>query len=261
MSIQSVGAVPAALLVLALAAPIGAARAQSTIHSGALQDGDATLESGEYVDDYTVEASPGEEVVAVVSSLDFDPYVIVLSPSGERTENDDFGSSTDVSLVEVPVDEAGTWTVRVTTYDEGETGAYALTMGKRPDDGEGPGRIFRWEAAERLPDGPRASLHGELEEGDAVRGDGSYYDGFGFEAIPGEAIVVTMKSADFDTYLTVVSPSGVETNDDDSGGGTDSRVELTLDEPGEWMIIANSLSAGDVGEYDLTIERRAPTYE
>ena len=35
----------------------------------------------------------GQEVVAVVTSVEFDPYVIVTGPSGEQTENDDFGSS------------------------------------------------------------------------------------------------------------------------------------------------------------------------
>lgn len=265
MSIRPVGVrvtLPAALVALAaLAVPTGAAHGQSTIHSGALQEGDATLDSGEFVDDYTVEASAGDELVAIVTSLDFDPYLIVISPSGEESQNDDFGGSTDVALIEVPVDGAGTWRVRVTTYQAGESGSYALVTGTRPDDGEGPGRIFQWEATEAIPAGPSATVRGELAEGDALRGDGSFYDGFTLDAVPGETIVVTMKSPDFDAYLTVVSPSGVETSDDDSGGGTDSRVELTVDEPGEWIVAANSLSAGDVGKYELTVERSAPTYE
>jgi len=265
MSIRSVGVratIPAALLALAaLSVPTGAARGQSTVHSGALQDGDATLEGGEFVDDYTVEAKPGEEIVAVVSAVDFDPYLIVISPSGEENPNDDFGGSTDVALVEVPVEEGGVWRVRVSTYEVGERGTYALITGTRPDDGEGPGRVFRWEATEPISAGPRATVRGDLAEGDAVRPDGSFYDGFTLQAAPGETIVVTMKSPDFDAYLTVVSPAGDETSDDDSGGGTDSRVELTIDQPGEWIVAANSLSAGQAGKYELTVERSAPKYE
>lgn len=260
MSIRPVGvraAFPAALLALAiLAVPTGAARAQSTtVHSGALQSGDATLEGGEFVDDYTVSASPGQEIVVVVSAVEFDPYVIVISPSGKETLNDDFGGSADVSLIEVGVEEAGAWRVRVTSYEPGMTGPYALVAGTRPDDGDGPGRVFVWEATERIAGGARTVVRGDLSEEDTVRPDGSFYDGYVLAAAPGEAIVLTLKSADYDAFLTVVSPSGIETSDDDSGGDTDSKVELAIDEAGDWMVIANSLSAGSVGKYELTVER------
>lgn len=96
---------------------------------------------------------------------------------------------------------------------------------------------------------------GELDAADPVRDDGSLYDAYAIQGTAGERLVVTLESSDFDAYLTVISPMQSVTNDDDSGGGTDSRVELTLSESGTWTIMANAYRPGDDGAYVLTIER------
>ena len=99
------------------------------------------------------------------------------------------------------------------------------------------------------------TYNGRLEAGDLVATDNSFYDTYQFSANAGERVVITLRSADFDAYLQVYSPSQMQTRDDDSGGGHDSRVELNVAEPGTWTVWANSLSAGETGAYTLTIER------
>lgn len=99
------------------------------------------------------------------------------------------------------------------------------------------------------------AYEGTLQAGDAVAPDGSWYDAYPLTGAQGSAYTITMRSADFDTYLTVVSPSGATYSDDDSGGGTDSRLDVTLDEPGTWNVWANTLRTGDTGNYTLTIVR------
>jgi hypothetical protein len=99
------------------------------------------------------------------------------------------------------------------------------------------------------------AYEGTLQSGDAVAPDGSWYDAYPLTVAQGSAYVITMRSADFDTYLTVVSPSGATYSDDDSGGGTDSRLDVTIDEPGTWNVWANTLRTGDTGNYTLTIVR------
>ena len=97
--------------------------------------------------------------------------------------------------------------------------------------------------------------HGTLAAGDRARGDGSWYDAYSLEASAGERVVVVMESTDFDAYLTAVSPGAEQFSDDDSGGGTDSRLELEIDESGTWTVMANAYREGEEGAYTLRIER------
>ena len=77
------------LRILALAAAIASAaavpvaQAQSTVRTGSLASSDTRLEAGEHYDEYTLDVGIGKEVVAILSAVDFDPYLIVISPSGE----------------------------------------------------------------------------------------------------------------------------------------------------------------------------------
>ena len=105
-------------------------------------------------------------------------------------------------------------------------------------------------------DGDASDIRGRLEAGDPVREDGSYYDQITMDMSSGSGWSVTMRSADFDAFLTLHAPSGATYSDDDSGGGTNARVEIgtAIGEPGEWRIWANSLGAGATGEYTLTFE-------
>ena len=239
-----------AIIVVAAATSL---RAQ-TVHTGALESSDPVMEDGAWVDEYTIEATAGQEVVAVVTSVEFDPYVIVTGPSGEQTENDDFGSSREVSLVEAIASESGTWRVQVSSYEAGQSGAYAvaLTSRMRTD-----ATILEEEftVTGELPAGPTASVSGVLDAEDQKRSDESWYEGWSIDAQAGDRAVLVLQSPDFDAYLTLVSPTGRAFNDDDGGGGTDSRLDMTFDEAGRWTVVANTLNAGDTGGYTLSVER------
>ena len=58
----------------------------------------------------------------------FDPYLIVRTPSGRQIDNDDENATTRDSLVELPSAETGAYQITVTSYQAGETGAYALAF-------------------------------------------------------------------------------------------------------------------------------------
>ncbi|HJU86444.1 MAG TPA: PPC domain-containing protein, partial [Gemmatimonadota bacterium] len=147
----------ASAIVFVMAAASGL-RAQ-TVHTGALESSDSVMEDGAWGDEYTIEATAGQEVVAVVTSVAFDPYLTVISPSGEQTENDDYGDAREVSLVEAIASEAGTWRVQVSSYEAGESGEYALVLTTRQ-------RTDAMELDEEftvtgeIPAGPTASVSG-----------------------------------------------------------------------------------------------------
>jgi type II secretory pathway pseudopilin PulG len=96
---------------------------------------------------------------------------------------------------------------------------------------------------------------GTLGAGDPMASDGSWYEAYPLSVGIGDHFVITMQSGDFDAYLTLVAPDGGVISDDDSGGGTDSRIDVTFDEAGTREIRANTLRPGATGDYTLTIER------
>ncbi|HJR53800.1 MAG TPA: hypothetical protein VJ982_08785 [Gemmatimonadota bacterium] len=240
-----------AIVIVVAAAPC--LRAQ-TVHVGALEPSDPVMEDGALFDEYTIDATAGQEIVAVVTSVEFDPYVVVTGPSGEQTENDDFGSSREVSLVEAIASESGTWRVQVTSYEPEKRGAYALTLTTRM---RTDATVLEEEftVTGELPDGPTASVSGVLDAEDPQRADESWYEAWSMEVQAGDHAVLTLQSPDFDAYLTLVSPTNRAFNDDDGAGGTDSRLDMTFDEAGRWTVVANTLNAGDTGGYTLSVER------
>ena len=250
-----------AVLLVILACSATAALAQSSmIQTGTLASGDSTLEDGEYFDEYSIEGSEGDEIVAVLTSLDFDPYLILYYPSGETFDNDDFGGSGDVSLIEVPVETAGTWKLRVTSYEAGETGEYALMTGTRPADGDDPGAPEEPEeftVKDTIALG--GSVDGTLGADDPMRTiDDSYYEAYALEAPAGTSVVITLESKDFDPYLVLVAPSGEieQSNDDVEQGNLNSRIEATLATGGRWLIVANTLESEETGTYRLAVTPR-----
>ena len=241
----------------------GPATTPGTPHTGTLAAGDAQLETGEYYDEYVLEGGPGEEIIAVLSSLDFDPYLILLLPSGEQLDNDDFSGSPDVSLLEVPIEEAGRHLLRVTSYGPGEQGQYALVAATREADGIDANDVhddFDFEPETFDVKGPieiGREIAGTLGEDDPSRTDGSYYEAYSFQGEAGTDFVITLTSDDFDAFLTLVAPSGsTDDNDDQAEGDTNARIETTLAESGEWIVVANTLAAEETGDYRLTVSRR-----
>ena len=99
--------------------------------------------------------------------------------------------------------------------------------------------------------------NGTLGRGDATMDDGSLFDLYTYEARAGERITLTMRSGDFDTYLTVARLNNGQAEllvrDDDSGGGTNSRAEWTADRSGPIFILANALSEGMTGSYTIEL--------
>lgn len=96
---------------------------------------------------------------------------------------------------------------------------------------------------------------GTLDQGDCTSdSDATYLDIWTFQGSIGQTVTITMRSADFDSYLYLGDPSGtIVAFDDSSGGELDAKITYTLTETGEWGIIANQ-SYPASGSYSLTLE-------
>jgi hypothetical protein len=230
--------------------------------NGRLEDGDETLTTGEFVDSYEFDGSPGQHVSIDLRSSTFDTYLILKDPAGEQTENDDTdGGGVGHSSIEADLTEAGTYEVLVTSYEAGESGAYALSID--------PSAATQRSPADRdvttlTVGGP---VTGELGGGDPRFEGGEYHDLYVFDGAAGETVRLELSSADFDTYLALITPSGEDiANDDFEGDGERSVIALTLPETGRYRVQATSYAAAETGSYrlalttsaaDIRVERRS----
>lgn len=218
--------------------------------NGRLESGDATLTTGEFVDSYEFEGSPGQRVAIDLRSSDFDTYLILKDPVGEQTENDDSDDGGGVGHSSLAADllEAGTYKVLVTSYESGESGAYSLTID--------PTAARRGAPATRdvttLTVG--APVDGRLEDTDPTFEAGEHHDSYVFDGDSGDTVRIELTSTEFDTYLGLVTPSGEEIANDDFEGDTErSVIELTLAEAGRYRVQATSYSAAERGPYRLSL--------
>ena len=97
--------------------------------SGNLSSSDETLNTGEYLDRYEFDGESGQQVSIRLKSDDFDPYIILIGPEGQRAENDDLDGDRNLSgLEEMELEDTGVHEVIVTSYQVGETGDYELEI-------------------------------------------------------------------------------------------------------------------------------------
>ena len=95
---------------------------------------------------------------------------------------------------------------------------------------------------------------GTLARTDGEFQTGEYADAFEFERGDARSISLELVSDDFDTYLSLISPSGeVVASDDDSAGDLNAALTAPLDEPGTYRVFATSAAAGATGGYTLTL--------
>lgn len=251
---RALGALAAVLLGALVPAPELAAQGRIEVgHTvrGELTASAPTLDDGSHYAIWTFVGRAGERVRVTLRSEDFDAYLAVgrLKDGAcvaDCETDDDSGGGTDARLsYTLPGD--GTFSIRVNTLREGETGAYTLSLD-----------------SVAVPPPPTAqpvqagqTVHGTLGEGDAEAEDGSYYDLYRVSARAGDTLTITMRSGDFDAYLVVgrMVDGELETmeSDDDSGGGTDAQVRFVVPADGDYHIHANSLGAGETGAYTLEI--------
>lgn len=98
--------------------------------SGQLQESDAEREEGEFQDFYSFFGDAGQNLRVSLQSGEFDTWLKVIAPDGSELENDDFEGSTGASVVNWILPASGRYSVIVSSYRVGETGAYEIAIGE-----------------------------------------------------------------------------------------------------------------------------------
>ena len=213
--------------------------------TGRLQTGDGQLRSGEFIDSYAFTGRRGQVIDVRLTSMEFDPYLLITGPNDFKEENDDDveeGAKNARVIVTLPAD--GAYTIGATSFQSGEAGAYRLAVAQAA--------TVNATTAAAIALGQ--TVGGALASGDQTVGSGAFVDRYRFRGAPGQRVAIDMRSAALDSFLTLVSPSGSrEQNDDAVQGSNDSRIETELAEAGDYIVMVSSYGRGGTGAYQVTL--------
>lgn len=137
----------------------------------------------------------------------------------------------------------------------------AVRAGRAPRTAQDRGSIFGGgkEAQKLVINGP--VVNGRLTEKSSILPvDNSFYDLYSFAGKAGQRVTIDMRSQEIDSYLILLGPNQRDiAQDDDSGGGKNARITVTLPVDGTYTILANSYEARQSGSYTLELKASDPS--
>ncbi len=221
--------------------------------NGSLSNGDCQLQDGTLIDFYSFSGTAGQPISVSLTSGDFDTYLYLLDSNGNTIdENDDSGNGTDSRI---PIDGGvltlpytGEYFIGANSYDP-TTGSYSVNLNTDA-------------ACAAAPISFNQTVNGTLSTSDCpvnINDTPFYTDLYTFNGTAGQQISLAMNSATVDSFLTLHTPSGTGSIEDDDGGGSpNARIPAgsgtyTLPETGLYTIEASSLNSAEVGDYTLIL--------
>jgi len=214
--------------------------------SGNLSSADPTMQ-GRHVQEWSLEATAGQRVDITMRSGDFDAYLYLLGPGISEPLQDDDGADGTNSRLTTTLRQAGTYRVLASALAEGGTGTYSLSVTT-------PATLRDLALrGRRLTLGETAS--GALSSGDATF-QGRHVQAWALRAPAGARLEITMRSDEFDPFLYLIGPGITEPlTDDDGAGNSDARIRATLEQGGNYLVIASQYAGGTEGRYTISVTR------
>ena len=207
---------------------------------------------------YRLEAAKGDRLIFTLRSGAFDAYLTVMRPVGgvhETLAGDDDGGGGSDARLRWTAPATGTYVVLAQAYGSDASGGFTLSAERAP-----PTR-----PVVALPVAVGETRSGTLTEESPLvetEEDEVFHDLYAFDGRAGQEVLITLDAEDFDALLVVghLSGNAIEeiASDDDGGGGTNSRLRVTLPADGRYGIQARALGSGGTGRYTLTLREAPP---
>ncbi|MFW2342412.1 pre-peptidase C-terminal domain-containing protein [Brevundimonas sp.] len=201
---------------------------------------------------YRFDGREGQRIDIRLEAEDFDTYLVLYRDDGPpptRLDDNDDSDGTNSRLTRT-LEGSGTYVIEVRGFSQTVEGDYTLSL------------------AEIAPERPPVPIafgavqEGVIDDKDPLDGQDRNYDSFRFTGVEGSRVQVIARSGDFDTFLRLGSADGefeaLATDDDGLGEGTDSRLNFTIPEDGDYVIRLSPLSEGNEGLYSLELIDRGP---
>jgi hypothetical protein len=228
-----------AIVIEPTATPEVVAEPGSSIAFGEVITGELTSDGGAI---FTFEGRAGDAVTITAESEDFDAFLTLSDASGSPlTTDDDSAGNLNARIENFVLPADGTYSISVSSFSVGSSGSFTLSLASGSTTLE----------PTPLPSG------GDIALGDSVSGelsDGGSTVSYSFQGEVGQSVTITLTSEDFDTFVRLEDPDGLEiASDDDSAGSLDSRITaFTLTENGLYSIVVESYD-GLPGSFTLTL--------
>lgn len=197
---------------------------------------------------YTFRGS-GERVRITMRSGAFDAFLRVtrVTPDGEVElgTDDDSGGGTDASLA---VEAPGLINIYARPLDANATGSFTISLAAAP-----MARVI----SRTITVGQ--TIAGSLTTDDPEMENGKFFHQYALTGTAGARVRVVFRSEAFDAFITASQPGETFTpgeTDDDSAGGTDAQLDLTLPSSGVLLIRVHGLGSGQTGNYTLEVDKR-----
>lgn len=234
--------------------------------SGVLDASDSKLDDDSYFELYYVELAAGQQMSVTMRSSAFDTYLSIGAHGATEPaeSNDDIEEGDTDSRIDFTAPSAGTYVIIANSLESDEMGEYTVVAtlssgekvgglaGELMDEAGGNGATPASARVVTLGQ----TLSSELGSDDERLDDDSFFELWSFQGQAGSQVTITMRSADFDAYLTIRDTADeILGTDDDTGGGTDAQVTVTIPANGRIAIVANSLTEGETGRYTLQVAR------
>lgn len=229
--------VTASIAALALAYPATAQAPWSA--SGELTDDDSQGAEQRRYDAHPLTLEAGQRYRISVDSEAFDPLA-ELYRAGQAepvARDDDGGPGLNARIAYTPA-EGGDYVLRVTSFSAGGRGAYSAGL-----------------ALQRPPAPPRPGAEsgaGRLEDGD--------YDQYAIRLEGGRRYRISVDSSEFDPVARLYQAGRDEpvAENDDGGGGLNSRISYLPPESGDYVLRVASFGGDDSGAYTYRIALQPP---
>ncbi|WP_416673017.1 trypsin-like peptidase domain-containing protein [Egbenema bharatensis] len=189
---------------------------------------------------YIFEGRSGQQVVIDMQSSTFNPYLILLTPSGTPLAQDGQNGVPN-SRLSVTLPDDGVYIILANSFAPGETGDYRLELAAATSAARSSEPLLRME--------------GLLGQNSRTLQDGSLYEEHTFQGTAGQTVTITLESSEFDTYLILLDPNNqvIGENDDASPSTLNSALTITLPLTGTYRVIANAYDSSGRGRYLLTV--------
>jgi len=200
---------------------LSTARAVKRWTAGAEPAGTLSIGGSDY---WAIDGKAGEIVKTAGTAVPFDIVLELYNPQGEPVESNDDGGGAHNAILTALLKETGRYLLRVHAFGDGGSGPYQL---------------------QRKPNPVHSLKMGARSEGTVGTGSSDIWS---FQGKAGQTVILSVRSHDFDTRVSVFGPDAIEVANDENGrDGTDSLLSIRLPVSGAYTVWVSSRSAG--GKY------------
>ena len=228
--------------------------------TGTLTPTDRQFDDKTSFDIWPYAGTAGEQVTITLVSDDFDTFLILRLLRGNTLEGavdvgfDDDSAGDLNSTLTVTLPETGTYAVIVNSVAAGAQGSYQLVAASGSPSQARP----QVDSSGIQPLAVNSVVNGSLASSDRQLADEVYADLYTFDVAAGTLITTVVRSTEFDAMLylgRIVNGEllTIASDDDDSGGGLDSRAEWRVEEGGTYIVAASSVAANTSGQYIVAV--------